>query len=321
MNGEERLLDLWAKDLNKLSGQLVKKNKKRSVWRVTSCNGRDYFVKREKKFRFPFTRSKAEREFNAFVLLEMKNLPCAEYAAWSSTLHDSIVVSCALPDSFCSLTQFWYTREEVDFLFLRQLCDFLEMTAQAGIHHPDFHAGNLMTDGENIVMIDPVGIVSAKPTNSPPPEMLIPLWLLFGEIPSETIAKSLHKSGLYASDEEALEFLLKMAEQQKELVEKEWEKRRRQILSGTSKFASEPIPGKFYRNNAWHMPILQYSEDLLVSEEFSREEGEALWLSSFRDQLLKRSPDRIPIIYEIMGEKVKISFLKEKKYSFFYGFR
>lgn len=178
-----------------------------------------------------------------------------------------------------------------------------------------------MTDGENIVMIDPVGVVEKESTDTPEPGMLIPLVLAFGEVPMEEIAKILHQSGLFSSVEETLNCLKEVEKQQRELIENEWGKRRKQILSGSSKFATEVEPGKFFRNSAWFAPLLKYPENILEEKEFSVSEAEEIWVSSFRSQLLKEKLQNLPVIYEKIDQKVKISFLKEKKYSFFYGFR
>ena len=319
--GEESLLSPWAKNVENISGTLVKKNAKRGVWLVSSDDGQNYYVKRERKFHLPFTVSKAEKEYLAFALLEEKGIPCVECSAWSATFDDSILVTKALPKAFQSLQKYWYMKPEADLKLLQNLCDLLAEIAKAGITHPDFHAGNLMTDGESIVLLDPVGIAEIEPTDKPEPKMLIPLVIAFGEIPMEQIAGMLHKSGLYETEESALAVLRQVEVQQHSLIEKEWEKRRKQILSGTSKFATEVEKGKFFRNSAWNAPLLKYPEDVLEEKEFSESEGKEIWVESFRSQLMKKECENVPVIYEKIGEKVRIYFLKDKKYSFFYGFR
>ena len=319
--GDEKLLLPWAENIENIPGTMIKKNRNRSVLRVSSEDGQDYYVKRERRFHFPFTQSKAEKEYLAFALLEEKGIPCAECSAWSASFDDCILVTRALPETFRELLKYWYMKPETDLIFLQKLCDFLAYTAQAGISHPDFHAGNLMTNGEDIVLIDPVGIAETEPNSSPEGGMLIPLAIAFGEVPMKEIAGMLHNSGLYASETEAHEVLLQVEKQQHELIDKEWEKRKKQILRSSSKFATEAEPGKFYRNSAWFAPLLKYPEEILEVQEFSAEEAENIWVESFRNQLKKKQCERIPVIYERNGEKTKISFLMEKKYSFFYGFR
>lgn len=319
--GEENLLVPWAENVENIRGDLIKKNRNREVRRVISADGAEYYVKRERRFHIPFTHSKAEKEYLAFALLEEKGIPCAECSAWSASLDDSILVTRALPETFCSLLRYWYMKPEKDLIFLQKLCDFLADTAKAGIWHPDFHAGNLMTNGEDIVLIDPVGITEAEPTDSPEGGMLIPLVIAFGEVSLEEIGVMIHKSGLYASETTAVEVLRQVEKQQHELIEKEWEKRRKQILAGSSKFATETEPGKFFRNSAWFAPLLKYPENILEEQEISAEEAETIWIESFHCQLMKKPCERIPVIYEKNADKTKISFLIEKKYSFFYGFR
>ena len=151
--------------------------------------------------------------------------------------------------------------------------------------------------------------------------MLIPLVIAFGEVPMEHIAEMLHDSGLFESKEETLKRLQEVEKQQQELVLGEWGKRRKQILSGTSKFATEVEPGIFYRNSACFTPFFQIPEDVLEEKELPAKEAEDLWVESFRCQLLKKKCDDLPLIYEKNDKKVKIYLLKNKKYSFFYGFR
>lgn len=319
--GDESLLEPWAENIEQIQGDLIKQNKKRSVWHVVADDDNDYFIKHERKFHFPFTASKAKKEYQAYALLEKKGIPCAECSAWSSTLHDSILVTRALPETFCSLLKFWYMKQEVNLPLLQKLCDFLADIAHAGIYHPDFHAGNLMTDGESIVIIDPVGIKDISPDNSLERDMLVPLELTFGEVPLEQVAEMLHSSGLFSSIEETRERLQRMNDHQMTQVKDTWEKRRNQILSGTSKFATEVEPGKFFRNSAWFSPVLKHPNDIFEEKIFPESEAVEIWVNSFRAQLLKEKLQNIPVIYEKIDQKVKISFLKEKKYSFFYGFR
>lgn len=319
--GDDSLLSPWAENSDKIPGTLIKQNRKRTVWRVTSSNGNDYFVKREMRFHFPFTTSKAEKEFKAFSLLKEKGIPCAEYAAWSAGLRDCIVVSKALPDGYTSILQYWFSRPDPDFEFAAQLCRFLARTAKAGVTHPDFHAGNLMTDGKNIVLIDPIGIKSAPPTDSPAPEMLIPLSILTGDLSMDHLAEMLHASGLYSSREHALEQLNLMESRQRALINGEWEKRKNQILSGSSKFARETEPGFFIRNNAWFSPAPEICAEELEKQEYSAEEGTRIWTESFRAQLLKQKLEKIPVFFQIRDNHAVIYYLKEKKNSFFYGFR
>ena len=317
----EQMLSSWAENPENISGILIKKNRNRAVWRVCADDGKTYFVKREKKFRFPFIASKAEKEFSAFALLKEKGIPAAECTAWSATMKDSILVTAALPDDYISIAEYWYSKPETDLEFLHHLCVFLKKIAQSGIRHPDFHAGNLMTNGKEIVMIDPVGIEATEESNTPQSWILIPLMTVLGDIPRETIVEMLHTAGVYPTVFEAETMLEKMKKQQYELIEREWEKRQKQILSGTSKFATETGPGKFLRNSAWFSPGREYSENMLETTELPEPEARELWLNSFRCQLMKTKCDIVPVIYEIKGKNGLISVLKDKKALFFYGFR
>ena len=321
INGTEQLLSPWAENVEDIPGTLIKKNKNRQVRLVSAADGNHYYVKREKKFHFPFSLSKAEKEYQAFALLERKGIPCVECSAWSATAKDSILVTKALPGTFCSILEYWYKQPEADQEFLQKLCLFLANTVKAGITHPDFHAGNLMTDGEKIVLLDPVGISETVPTDSPASGMLIPLVIAFGDIPLKIIAGILHRAGSFVTEDEALSILYQVEKQQHDLIRKEWEKRRKQILSGTSKFATEVESGKFIRNSAWFAPMLNYQEDSLETEEFPAAEAEEIWVDSFRSQLQKTPCKKIPVIYKRNGAKSTVSFLTDKKYSFFYGFR
>lgn len=320
-SGKPEMLFPWSENLETPQGTLVKQNRNRSVWRVSASDGNTYYVKRECKMQIPFFASKAEREFKSYALLERKNIPSAEYVAWSSTHSDCVIVSKALPETFCSMQQFWYSSPEPSGDFLEKICHFLAEIANAGIFHPDFHMGNLMTDGEDILLIDPFGIREIPSTTAPQPEMLIPLTETFRDFPMEKIAEVLHRSGLYGSIQDALNILSVVDQRKQERITREWEKRKKQILGGTSKFATETEPGVFVRNTAWFTPLLRYPQEHLTTEIFSAGEGEDFWLSSFEDQLRKKKRERIPVVYRKTGVHTEISYLSDKKYSFFYGFR
>ena len=320
--GESGVPDFRADDPAANAGILIKKNRKRSVWKVTLPDKTGYFIKKEKRISIPFFfPSKAEKEFRAFQFLQKKGIPCAEYVTWSATFRDSIVISRALPEEFCSLQQYWFSRQEADRDFLKKLCEFLSGIAQAGLFHPDFHSGNLMTDGEKIVLIDPVGIRHAEPTSSPGIAMLVPLAPVSGDIPMDELAEILHSSGLYSSAGAAREKMLNLQRRQYELILNEWEKRTRQILSGSSKFATETESGKFIRHSAWFQFLEPSEEAQLEVFEFPSDEGERYWLDSFRDQLMKNKREDVPVIFRKNGNKVQIFVEKNKKKMFFYGFR
>ena len=319
--GDESLLEPWAKDVEQIQGKPVQKDSCSAIWRVTSDDRRKYYVKRERCFHFPFTRSNAEKEFLAFALLEEKGIPCMECSAWSATFDDSIVVTKALPSKFSSLLKYWYSAAEINTTFLQNLCNFLTDTARAGISLPDLSVENLMTDGENIVIANPAGARDAESTNAPGPDFLKSLEMAFGEVPVEQIAELLHKSGMYSSEDEAFSVLKEMKAKWEVQTEELWKELQPGLLSESSKYVTRVKPETFYRNSAWFTPILQYPENVLEVKVLPEHEAAALWLDSFHAQLQKKSCSEIPVIYRKNGSNVELSVLKEKKYSFFYGFR
>ncbi|MBE6405284.1 MAG: hypothetical protein E7040_04610 [Lentisphaerae bacterium] len=318
--GDEALLDPWAKDIEQIPGKLLSRTGSKYIWQITADDGKDYFVKRERGFHLPFTKSKAEKDFRSFALLEEKGIPCTECSAWSATFDDSIIVTKALPEHFDTLLKYWYSSPEINTEFLQKLCDFLADVIQSGIMIPDLRMDNLATDGESIVILDPAGAVEADEPVIPAAEVLRSLEIAFGEVPAEQISEMLQKAGMYDTEEEAFTLLKEMEKEWEEQTEKVWEKCRSGLFSKRSDFVTGNGPGKYFRNTAWHTPLLQFPEGVLEEKEMPEHVARELWETSFRCQIRKKPCENIPVIYQKMGENVKISMLKDKKYSFFYGF-
>ena len=100
-------------------------------------------------------------------------------------------------------------------------------------------------------------------------------------------------------------------------VEKEWENRRKpQILSGNSKF-SHTEGCREYRHTLWYEPAPMPPETELLAEELPEEKAERLWLDSFRNQLLCRRMEKVPLIFEKKQGKCRIFSLLYKKNSYF----
>ena len=319
--GDESLLDSWAKDVEHFPGKLIRKTGNGGIWQVSSDDKRTYFVKRERGFHFPFTKSAAEKEFLAFALLEEKFIPCIECCAWSATFDDSVIVTKPLPDKFCTLLKYWHTKPQSNLECLQNLCDFLTDTSRSGIFLPDLSMENLMTDGENFVIVNPVGAEEAEPTNTLDTEFLKSLEIAFEEVPVEQIAELLYKSGMFSSEKEAFSVLNAMKAGWDASMEELWKLIRPQLLMGSTRYTTSVKHGTLYRNSAWFTPVLQIPEDVLEVKELPESEASELWLESFHCQLQKKNCSEIPVIYEKKGDFVKLSLLKDKKYSFFYGFR
>lgn len=318
--GDETLLDPWAKDVEQIPGKLFSKNGSKQIWQLTAGDGNEYFIKRERGIHLPFTKSKAEKEFHAFALLEEKGIPCAECAAWSATFDDSIIVTRILPEKFVLLLKYWYSSPEVNTVFLQNLCNFLADMIHAGIFFPDLRMNNLKTDGDSIVILDPSGAEAAEPME-PTAEALRCLEIAFGEVPTEQLSEMLRCAGLFPTEEEALIFLKKMEQEWEERTGREWKENRSNLIYKTSEFVTEASPGKYFRNTAWHTMVLQYPEGSLEEIELPEQEAMELWETSFHCQFQKKACKNLPVIYQKTENNVRISLLKEKKYSFFYGFR
>lgn len=321
------ILDSWADRIPELIRHPVKRNGVRSIFRTTDEAGRGYFVKvEEKSGLLPHLRSrffsKAESECRSAHLLQACGIACAEYPAWGYNGHGgSILVSRAL-DREISAMEFWYAKARFDDKRKEQWLNlFFQLAVRFREHHlthPDFHAANVMLDPESQqpTLIDPYGIRRTVCGGNAELRALL-AWLppLRLDLSEEELADRLRLSGLLRSGTE--DFVHDLCRRADRRVEKEWENRRKpQILSGNSKF-SHTEGCREYRHTLWYEPAPMPPETELLAEELPEEKAERLWLDSFRNQLLCRRMEKVPLIFEKKQGKCRIFSLLYKKNSYF----
>lgn len=324
---DDSILEPWADHISELARDPVKRNGVRSVFKTEDSAGRKYFVKMEEKSGF-LNRlrnrffSKAESEYRSAQLLKRCGVRCAQYDAWGSNDRGgSAVVSTSL-EGHVSAMELWYAKarfeEELKSKWLDLFFDFAVRFRKYHLIHPDFHSANVMIEPHSFhaAMIDTYGI-RRKPYYGETELRGILAWLppLRMDVPVAELATRLNQSGLVRHDAEY--FLQNMIRRSERHVEQEWETRRKtQILSGNSKF-SHTEGNREYRHTLWYEPAEMPEEKELEEEVLPLEDAKTLWLDSFRNQLLCRKMEKIPLIFEKGPEKCRIFSLLYKKNSYF----
>ena len=100
-------------------------------------------------------------------------------------------------------------------------------------------------------------------------------------------------------------------------LDRDWEKRRRQILSGNSKF-SHTEGNREIRHSLWHEPVPLPEETELSIRELDMPTARTEWLESFRRQLRGEKLDAVPLIFEKNGAKARLFTLSGEKKSYFF---
>ena len=232
--GSPGVLLPWFRGGRISGGTLVKRNPRRSVWRVTAGDGKNYYAKLEQRPFWSF-RNKAAEEFRASRMLEEAGIPCVHFAACGKNGRSAILVSEAVENAV-SAKQFWFETCTADpgkrAAFLEAMRDFLRLLFEKNLRHPDFHAGNILVrrDDCSLLLVDPVGVSFAKSADSL--ELAHVCVDFLPEIRMEEAEKLASPLG---RDPAALVARAKLALLDR--VEHEWEKRKAQILSGNSKFS------------------------------------------------------------------------------------
>ncbi len=258
----------------------VKANAKRTVHRVG-----DWYIKRERSFR-----NKAKAEFAAARLLEQAGIPCVHFAAYGTCgfLH-TILISRAENDTVSAL-EYFFTRPERRKNFLAALKELMRRMKQQGIRHDDFHAGNVLVRdrGEDceLILVDPVAVRAAKHVPS------ILLAEFAGDFLPELTEAELEDLCSAAAEQKvdapALAQQVRLNLEKK--IAKQWEKREKQILSGSSKFLRtvKTDDCRTFRilSTRWYAPgVLPADFNVFRREIMSRHEADSFLLTFFRDRL------------------------------------
>lgn len=134
-----------------VSGRLVKRNRRRSVYWFADSAGRGYFVKHDhpsnpRDLVKTCWRLKGQREFTVARRLFSAGIATPEPVAWGRRGVDTFVVTRELPgiSEFVPAWRQCAGNPSQRARFVAALAEFLARLLAAGIHHPDMHAGNLV---------------------------------------------------------------------------------------------------------------------------------------------------------------------------------
>ena len=321
------VLEPWADSIGELLAHPVKHNAVRSVCRATGSDGSGYFVKIERKpgllnlLRNRFF-SKAQSEYKSGRLLVECGIPCAEYLAWGRCGASSAVVSRAL-DGWISALKYWYTEARFDGrkkqLWLDAFFDLTFRFCENSLTHPDFHAGNVLLNPatNEYALIDAYGI--RRKNNLDEQDLrdilswILPLRM---DVPDDELIQRLERRRILSQPAEP--FFRETVRLNNARLDRDWEKRRRrQILSGNSKF-SHTEGNREIRHSLWYEAVPLPDEAELNIRELDMAAAQTEWLESFRRQLRGKKLDAVPLIFEKNGAKTRLFMLSGKKKSYFF---
>ena len=319
------VLEPWADSIGDLLAHPVKKNAVRSVCRAADGTGA-CFVKIERKPGF-WNRlrnrffSKAQSEYKSGRLLLECGIPCAEYLAWGRCGASSAVVSRALV-GWISALKYWYTEARFDAGKKQRWLDvFFDLTfrfRENSLTHPDFHAGNVLLNPatNEHALIDTYGIRRKNRLDEQDIRDILS-WLLplRMDVPEDELIQRLDRRRILSQAAEP--FFREMVRLNNVRLDRDWEKRRRQILSGNSKF-SHTEGNREIRHSLWHEPVPLPEETELSIRELDMPTARTEWLESFRRQLRGEKLDAVPLIFEKNGAKARLFTLSGEKKSYFF---
>ena len=242
------VLEPWADSIGDLLAHPVKKNAVRSVCRAAGGTGA-CFVKIERKPGF-WNRlrnrffSKAQSEYKSGRLLLECGIPCAEYLAWGRCGASSAVVSRAL-DGWISALKYWYTEARFDAGKKQRWLDvFFDLTfrfRENSLTHPDFHAGNVLLNPatNEHALIDTYGIRRKNRLDEQDIRDILN-WLLplRMDVPEDELIQRLDRRRILSQAAEP--FFREMVRLNNVRLDRDWEKRRRQILSRLTPLRRDP---------------------------------------------------------------------------------
>ncbi len=321
------VLEPWADRMEELAAKPLKHNRVRCVFRTEDASGCGCFVKLERKnglmnrLRNTFY-SKAESEYESGQLLRSCGIPCVEYLAWGRRGAASALVSRAM-EGVRSALEYWYSTarwdEQEKERWLNAFFDLAFQFRQNNLSHRDFHAGNVLYRPETgeAAIVDAYGICRKEKLEDQDLRDLLH-WLLplRMDVSDEELMERLDRRGILRFEAEP--FFREMVRLEELRVEHDWEKRRRkQILSGNSKF-SRTEGNREIRHTLWFEPAPLPGEDQMVLREMETPEAEDLWLSSFYRQLRAEKLHEVPLIWEKNGGKSRLFLLSGDKKSYFF---
>ena len=276
--------------------ELVKRNPKRKVFRLSCPDGSSLFLKLFAHQNFIQRRLYfyAENEYNAAKKLEKLDLPVIRYLAWGRLKDGGFCLSEGIPGAVSCRRRFFESliRQPAELAeFIDLLSDLTRQLLSRRIRHPDFHLGNILFSLKNrqLYLPDPWGVrpmlfgFGGKRQRI---ELCHPWLEIRGCVPEKLLLEGVQFSGLSSSASEAEKLLDEAAVLYSRRLQRHRRKLDLRILSGKSKFATEIVlpEGKCaFRHTEWFEPpaVLQLSPDWHRAEYKSELESRSVWLDSF----------------------------------------
>ncbi len=306
----------WFASIDLARETPVKSNPVRKVYLLDGIGGKRFYLKHDccggafDRLKSLF-RNKAREEFAAAQLLERCGVPVVKYLGWGRNGAEGFLISEEFGDAV-GAKEYWFSGT-ADFeekkVFLDNLERFVLQLIESRLYHPDFHLGNILVEKHSgrIVLVDPYGIGQRKrKLNVCERTAMCKVFIEFrGEFSPEKMSEILIAAGLAANDGEAAAMWRNAIRAEEDEVRRGWEKRRRQILSGKSKFCRRIDREEiiFYlRNTVFYQPLYE-SERFAVpghleARYYTGDEAGEIWLKSFFAQLMREPLERVPLIWE-----------------------
>ncbi|MDD5727386.1 MAG: lipopolysaccharide kinase InaA family protein [Victivallales bacterium] len=302
--------------------ELARKNPvKQNPVRVVFTVGDLFYVKVEqpvghwrklRSFLFP----KAAREFAVGRALETSGVPVVKHLGWAQRKSENMLLTEAFSDSH-SVLEYWFREIVYGSLepdaFLAGFGEFLRTFFASGFYHPDFHLGNILYSPvtESFALVDVYGVTHPQRLSARQIAAHNNIFLELSRGLSDSAAiKFIMQVRNDMTLPEAREFWRQGMEKKIARAQKTWPKRRNQILDNYAKFVAvirTPAGEFLVRKQPGPVPAAAVSAipDSLNGNNFNvihfpQREAEALWLESFRQELLGIDCLR-PLVFEKPG--------------------
>ncbi len=224
--------------------ELVKFNCRRSVYRCPgSAEVSAFYLKYDHPQRLRdrikgLWRCKAEKEFQAILVLCRAGVPTARPIAWGEAGADAILVT----EELIGAQEFndaWKKVRDVPEMrskFMAHLAAFLRCLAGNGVDHPDLHTGNVLLCQEEermlFFLMDPYGVRIGKQIK--PVELFVWLTSFGRDLSHAEIVRLVMQSGLAEEDGEAYRLWLAAVKLAGRLANRRWRGRRKRLLRSSS---------------------------------------------------------------------------------------
>lgn len=276
--------------------ELVKRNPKRKVFRLSCPDGSSLYLKlfAHQNFIQRQLYFYAENEYAAARRLEKLELPVIRYLAWGRLKDGGFCLSEGIPEAVsCRRWFFESLVHQPDELaeFIDLLADLTRQLFAGRIRHPDFHLGNILFSRttRQLYLPDPWGVhplLFGFRGKRQRIEWCHPWLEIRGSVPEKLLLEGLRASGLASTVAEAEKLLAETAAFHAGRLRRHRRKLDLRILSGKSKFATEivlPEGHCSFRHTEWFEPpaVLQLSPDWHSVEYKSELESRSAWLDSF----------------------------------------